>query len=320
MVMRCYHDRWMDFPFDSSRHFDSGANHPSEIWATLMSGRNVGVAVNHLTEKGLEAMLEFTGPGMTFNKFFVDSGAFSEVSFGASGQELSKPITDEEWEKRLAKYDRLARAMGKQVYLVAPDCVAHQELTLERLRRYGARVLRWLADKANVIVVVQKGKIPMDLFASQVCQDLGLYGDEVIWGIPMKKDATSLEELCQFCESVQPAQIHLLGLGMGPRRESALAVVREASPATEVFSDAVRITALVGRTNGKNGGPRPLTAALDQFKAQGMSPADAKRWATQRVLMDENAAEVEDARKFGWYDEELEDGPKGQMGLFGEER
>lgn len=303
------------FDYESEHNFSSGANRAEEIRALIMTGNHPGVAVDQLSQEAM-AELEFWACSPLV-KIFVDSGAFGEVSFGAQGPEISGPITEQEWEKRLTKYDRLARVLGKRVYLVAPDCVAHQAETLERLRRYAGRVARWLADGANVIVPVQKGELPMDIFASQACQILGVMEDEVIWGVPMKKDATSLEELQAFVESVQPARIHLLGCGARSKGyKAARRAVAEACETTEVYSDAVRITALVGRSNGKNGGPRAITRYLDEARAEGLSGKAAKEKATGRAMLDELRAEVEEAKRLGWYDPELEDGPSGQLDFF----
>jgi hypothetical protein len=304
---------------DTELVFSSGANAPSEITALVRSGNNPGVAVCELSEAGLRAIEEWAG--CYWQKFFVDSGAFGEVSFGPQGPMISRPIDANEWEKRLAKYDRLAASMGGQVYLVAPDCVAHQTETRARLRTYAKRILGWLAKGANVIVPVQKGADSMADFAEAVVWDLIEANEELtyraslrenlIWGIPMKKDATSIEELQAFCAAVQPRRIHLLGCGTRSKTyRAAIKAVEAVCPECEVYSDSVRITALVGKTNGKGGGPRAIT----RYLAAGLD----KGAATLRAMLDEQAQDVAAAEAEGWFDPELADGPKGQWNLFAE--
>lgn len=299
---------------DTELTFSSGANRPSEITALVLSGNNPGVAVNELSEEGMAAIEEWAG--CYWQRFFVDSGAFGEVSF-TPAPTVSKPISAEEWEKRLAKYDRLAGSMGAQVYLVAPDCVAHQAETLDRLHTYGCRVLGWLVQGANVIVPVQKGELGMADFAEAVVWDLveqnsdlayrASLRENLIWGIPMKKDATSISELEAFCAVVQPRRVHLLGCGVRSKTyRAAVQAIKAVCPGCEVYSDSVRIMALVGKTNGRGGGPRPIT----RYRSLGYSKADATRMA----MRDEQREDVETAQAEGWSDSELVE-PTGQLCL-----
>jgi hypothetical protein len=279
---------------DTELHFCSGANRPAEIRALVATGNNVGIAVNEIGEAGLQVIEE--SRGNYWQRFFVDSGAFSEVTFGANGPQITRPISDAEWTKRLARYDRLAVSMGKQVYLVAPDCVAHQDETLARLAKYSAQIVGWMVEGANVIVPVQKGKLSMPEFTRAVARILGAAAQLVIWGVPMKKDATSVDELRAFVAAVKPARMHLLGIGPKSKgyRAAVAAVVGE-SPDCEVYSDSVRITALVGRNNGPGGGPRPIT----KYLAEGKGP----EYAVRRAMMDELSHDVAEAEADGWIDE-----------------
>jgi hypothetical protein len=151
----------------------------------------------------------------------------------------------------------------------------------------------------------------------------------------MKKDATTVDELREFAtylfEETCPTTIHLLGLGPKSKvYERAVLTVMMESPATKVSCDSVRITALVGRTNGKNGGPRPLTAARDALLAQGVTgTANLKAGAIVQVFHAELRKEVQAMRRAGWFDPELESAPGvpleegcisyGPGGPFGEE-
>lgn len=298
-------------------YFVSGSNHPGEIAGLALSGVNVGVAANHVSPKA-EAELALLGGGPT--KVFVDSGAFGEVVFPEDGPPVvKKAITPKEWAKRLGLYRRLAAALRGQLYCVAPDKVGFQEETFERLAAYKAEILELKALGANVIVPLQKGALSLAAARERAVEILGT--DDFVWGIPMKKDATSMEDLAGFADALfltaKPTRIHLLGLGVTTNRYlDALNAVLLRSPWTTVFSDSVRITALVGRggkrANGKSrGNVRPLTAATDAVKAAGTCK-DATEWkaaAIGIVWKGFAAAQLAEARRLGWYDPELESAP-----------
>lgn len=315
---------------DESRYFVSGSNHAGEIRGLAASGSNIGVAAPEVNAEAYGALIELAGQVGFDNELrsfkrrvFVDSGAFSEVAFGPNGPYIAEPITHAEWLKRLTLYARLAAHLSHQLYVVAPDCVAHQAETLVRLETYD----RWITGVrrlgANVIVPIQKGeRYSMIEFLRIACDILNVQPHQIIAGIPMKKDATSLDELREFCESLPllaPPAIHFLGLGLrSPRYSEALAVVRGFAPAgTEVFSDSVRITALVGRTNGPGRGPRPLTAARDALMAEGVQgTATLKSRAIVRVWGNEYEQQLGEAVKQGWYDDELLDGPAPDLAAY----
>ena len=109
--------------------------------------------MNAETLEALEAF-EF-GP----TRLFVDSGAFSEVTFNreAGRLEIAKPLTAEHWRKGFATYRRLAPIFRSRLYVVAPDCVGHQAETIERWETYADEVRELLELGANVIVPLRKG-------------------------------------------------------------------------------------------------------------------------------------------------------------------
>jgi uncharacterized protein len=284
-------------------YFVSGSNHPGEIRGLMMSGNNVGVAAPHVTQAVEDELFLYAGG---FAKVFVDSGAFSEVEFGATGPVIAHPIDDAAWTRILDLYERLA-SMGwrrHQLYVVAPDCVGFQDITLARLAKYADRIRAIKAAGANIIVPVQKGAMSMADFAHKATEILGT--DDVVWGVPSKKDATTVADLTAFVTDVQPNRIHLLGLGTSSKRfPTAVKAVRAACSSTIIFSDSVRITAMVGRT-GKT--PRKLTAATDQVKAEGICK-NATEWKAAslfRVMMAEHDAYVAAS---GCTDGELVDAP-----------
>lgn len=219
-------------------------------------------------------------------KVFVDSGAFGEVEFNAPHQCSGRsqicregrcvgqgnfpfpnaprftwvdvnPITDREWHKRLDAYERIARALGPNAFLVAPDKVGDQEETLRRLALYAGRVRRLRSMGAQIIVPLQRGRLSGAEFDRECSRLLGF--SDYIRGIPSKKAAATVEEIGELSRSL-PAdvRIHLLGLGpFGDRYGDVIAAIDRAPEL--VFCDSVRIKALVGTKNGVGGGPRILT-------------------------------------------------------------
>src|SRR6185503_5023636 len=120
----------------------------------------------------------------------------------------------------------------------------------------------------------------------------------VIAGVPMKKDATSLEDLAELVRSFAPGQrVHLLGLGPESKRyAAAVATIRAACPTARITSDSVTLRRLVGRTNGRGGSARPLTRSSDEGRALGFVGSSVKDYAISRWRKDvcsiENAFEA----------------------------
>jgi len=105
------------------RHFASGVNHPGEVEGIFASGRWVGIAAQKCPRALREALEDF---GHRPSRLFVDSGAFSEVKFGADGPRVVRPISDAKWLERFETYQWAAAAFGPRAYLVAPDQVGNQ--------------------------------------------------------------------------------------------------------------------------------------------------------------------------------------------------
>ena len=245
-------------------YFASGTNHPAEIDGFARCAINVGATVPHLRAGAAEALVAAAASGRAI---FLDSGAFGEVGFDAAGPFVKAEITAEEWTRRLDVAEALAGAIGPALFFVAPDKVAFQADTLERLRTYAPRVRAIRALHANVIVPHQKGELSLADFHDAAAELLG-FSDFVV-GVPMKKDATTIDDLVELLAARPVARLHLLGMGPHSRSwDRTLAAIAEASPATVVFCDSVEITRQVGRTNGPNGGPRAMTAAQDDQAAE----------------------------------------------------
>lgn len=274
--------------FQAAQHFASGVNHAGEVRGLHGSFRYVGITATTVTED-LLAQLDLDSPygwqllervrapwyvarnPFSFNsrhRLFVDSGAFSEVEFGPDGPCVVAEITHEDWMERFALYQWVAERFREFAYLVATDRVGDQAVTLARLARY-AGAMRWFAAlRANIIVPVQKGDLPMSEMFRRACAILGI--DSPIAGVPMKKDATSLTDLAELVDSLPAApRLHLLGLGPeSPRFMAAVEVIRSRRPDAIITSDSVTVRRLVGRTNGPGGGARELTVLQDKARAE----------------------------------------------------
>lgn len=254
-------------------YFASGSNRPGDVRGLDDAGQALGVAVPELSPRAMEELATVRVP------VFVDSGAFSEVEFGAEGPRVVRPLGSEHWTRVFEVYRELAK-LEAGAWLVAPDMVGNQAVTLERLEAYRDELVALHAAGARIIVPIQKGALSMADFAARVRDLLGF---DFVAGVPMKKDATTLVELARFVGEARPGAVHLLGLGPeSPKFDRAANLVLEAGAV--LTCDSVRLRALVGRTNGPGGGPRQLTAALDvaadelvgeRFAAtEGMDPID----------------------------------------------
>lgn len=273
-----------------------------------MSGRHFGITATEI-RSGLLEEVEMFGGGPT--EIFVDSGAFSEVAFNPATErlEIVKLITHRGWLERFELYQRIAGWYGTRARIVAPDCVGNQERTLERLERYAAHVSVCAALRAQIIVPIQKGELPMSEMYRRACRILNLRHAPIA-GIPLKKDATSLKDLAELVDSMPwyACRFHLLGLGPESKRYKAvIECIRSRRPNAEITSDSVTIRRLVGRKNGRGGGPRTLTKYQDLAKAEGCTGSDVKAYALQKQGRDEYEAELDRAHAAGWFDEELYD-------------
>jgi hypothetical protein len=306
------------WPFPTAvTYFMSGTNHPAEIMALADRGESIGVAVNHLTPSAMQTLTDLAG---LFPKVFVDSGAFSEVDFGPAGPVYPQPITDAEWRKRLKKYLQLAAALGKQAYLVAPDKIADQEGTLERLTRYAPEIAEAAGYGANILVPVQKGKIDMGSFYNlqlDILHAAGVRLRQVAPAVPLKKDATSIEDLVTFirslrCNETNPPRIHFLGRGLfSPDYRATYAAAMEACPYLQITADSVRFRS--SAFLGTRANPGPFMRAQDLLRELGASVADVKRYGLHLALNQQDLAQRLEAIEAGWYDSELFDSAEEQL-------
>lgn len=240
--------------------FWSGSNHAGEIAGLALAGEHVGVTAPDLTEDAIRALEQLAG---TATRVFLDSGAFNEVEFGAQGPQVVRPISDAEWRRRLALYVRLARALGAQLFAVAPDQIGNQDATLARLAQFRAEVDAVRALGANILVPLQGGARPLAEFDAAVCEVLGCA--DFVRAVPMKKGATSIDAIAALLAARPIARLHLLGLGaQSPKWDETERAIRAAAPAIELYADSCRLKALVGRGSGV----RELTRLQDEIREE----------------------------------------------------
>ena len=231
---------WPQLPVTPAAYFLSGSNRPAEIAGLAKVGADIGATVTELGEPSLRELENLAGSDVLV---FLDSGAFSEVAFGPSGVEVVKPITDLDWLRTLAVYERLAHELNGQLWAVAPDMVGSQEETLRRLWRYTPQLRQLLDLGARVLVGVQKGDRTQAAFSRQVDE---LLGQRWIPALPCKKAATTPGELSSYLEERQPRHCHLLGLGVNNRQVMDY-VAPFAGTSTSLSMDSCWLTANVGR-------------------------------------------------------------------------
>ena len=252
-------------------YFRSGSNRPGEIRGLGEAGQDIGVAVCELNDNAMGELARLVGTDV---QVFVDSGAFSEVDLvkqpcGMMTWEVVRPISDSDWQKRLATYELIGECLQDQVWLVAPDCVGHQQETLRRLRKYARFVRSANGRGARILVVMHKPHPIHD--AGQELTQAEFYAqvEEILVGVswtpslPCKKAGTSVAEVGDFVQAVRPKHVHLLGLGVYNRKASAYAAAGRGDGSTSVSMDSNWITANVGR----KGKIRTFTAAKDRARA-----------------------------------------------------
>ena len=241
-------------------HYASGSNAVGWINALEERGYGIGVAAPKVSPNAVRAML-----GTKRSPIFVDSGAYSEMKFPKNKPpEVVKPMGPKAWAKVFKVYEALA-PLGPRVSVVAPDRVADQRVTLERMRSFRDRYQALVKRNVRVLVPLQKGRVSLKRFHHAAAEALGASPESIIPAIPMKKDTTSDADLKRWAEVMKPRQVHLLGIG--PRSHRAPRVVkllREASPGIEIRLDSAVVPAAVGRGGGAGKLPRVGTQALDE--------------------------------------------------------
>ena len=203
---------WPATDVQPTAYFASGSNQPEQIRAMGACSVDIGVAAHQISKNAERELAALAGSDVVV---FVDSGAFSEVKFGPEGRTIVQPMTAARWDAVLGLYERLGAALGRQLFVVAPDSVGDQDESLRRLETYKDRILALAAKGVNILVPVQKGSVTQAEFAELVDSILGT---DWIPAMPCAKAATTAAELADFVATRKPRHVHLLGLGIRNRK------------------------------------------------------------------------------------------------------
>lgn len=270
--------RFTPAELQASLHIASGVNHEGEVHGLINNAYNVGVTCGEVRPGLLRALLLYRHWSNLL--VFFDSAAFSEVSWSEELGRLVvvRPLNDADWRERFRLYHWAAAAFGRRALVVAPDLVGDQQATLARMERYAGEMRRIAELGASVVAPIQKGALPMSAMLARCTKILGIPADQLVAGVPMKKDATGLADLADFAASLPPrARVHLLGLGPESRRyAAAVATIRARRQDARITSDSVTLRRLVGRTNGAGGGSRVLTRYQDAARKECSDPGAVK--------------------------------------------
>ena len=258
--------------------YASGTNDAGEIRGFASLGIPVGFCAAHVGPSSLAEFDRLRGSGMPV---FGDTGAYGEVSADPARQAAAgrpgrlavvRPILPEEWEERLAVYDRVAAGFGERFDAVAPDRVGDQEETLQRLLTFRPRIRALAARGADVLLPLHRGARPLAGFHAEARRVLGL---DLVPAFPMPKGGTTAGHVLSFVEAIRPCRIHLLGLGLRARgARDLLRLLALRAPGMRVSMDANLITSAVGR-RPDGSASRRLTAAQDGIRRRGFPRAFA---------------------------------------------
>lgn len=235
-------------------YYASGTNKPGEIRGMARAGNDYGVAAHECLTRGCEAALVRAAKEHPDRRLFIDNGAFSEVKAKGGKLEVVRPITEEEWSRRLALMERVGRAYGNRLLIMAPDRIADQQETLRRLRWFkeSGWLGRMFRTGAEIAVVLQGGELDPVAFDRAAAKALGWDGYAVAF--PMMKGATPLPLVVDFLRRRPAKRVHLLGIGPkargGKGKPSAAEIRRQlfqAFPAIRWSWDSCLICASVGR-------------------------------------------------------------------------
>jgi hypothetical protein len=246
------------WPFaDDIEYFMSGTNQRGPFVAMVERYSNPGCAVDELNDPLIEdmiaAMIAHPGANPNFedpdpiasSQVFVDSGAFGEAKPGKNGFTWPHPISDDEWVKRLGRYERFAKALHRRCLLVLPDKVAHQQHTLGRLAAFAEEIARVMEHGPEAMICIQGGPIPMADFwwtALDILRGAGVPNLHLIRpGIPLKKAPTTDTDVAEF---VRRAGLYQHSEGLDPTRDkwngdSSTRMARRDNPAIHFLGRGV---------------------------------------------------------------------------------
>lgn len=192
--------------------YASGTNDAGEIRGFAALGIPVGFCAAEVGPSGLAELDRLHGTGMPL---FGDTGAYGEVSADPVRQAAAgappapgklavvRPITAEEWERRLAVYDRVAARFGERFDAVAPDRVGDQEETLERLLAFRFCIRALAARGARILLPLHGGPQPLPAFHAEARRALGV---DLVPAFPMPKGGTTARDVLATAAALSPFQ------------------------------------------------------------------------------------------------------------------
>lgn len=255
-------------------YFASGLNVIGEFLGFTDKGINIGVAItyydsktgNHtfMKRKNIEYLRKLSSGKMKnqtyIPKIFVDSGEFSLFKGRMdyeTGESKVKP-KELDFSNIMKKYKALVKAdyvpsNPSNFYFVAPDIIGDPNASLQKLQEYQEDILSLMSMGANIIIPLHDTEqFPSWIFDEHLEEMFGK--DTYIRGIPSKSEATKLSRLTQFLKIRQPKAVHFLGMGLtGNKYRPFTEAIKCFSPHTQIYLDAVRLTALIGRAKDKKG-------------------------------------------------------------------
>jgi len=209
--------------------FHSGNSAANDFLGYSMAKKPIGVQIQLCSENVKNLMLNYNSQE---GRLFVDSGAFSAFR---KGEQV-------DFDRVLKAYfDLVEKAQRPELLsIVAPDVVGSQANSLKLLGQYKAELFKLICLGVDLIVPIQLGKLSLEEAYKEVVAILGTKAFRV--GIPSNERAVKQEQLLEFVATVQPKQIHLLGLAIN-KFDKVIAQVKTIAPNVHVSADATTLRA-----------------------------------------------------------------------------
>lgn len=218
----------------SFRHiFYSDMSSTSDLLGSIDAGVDIGVVAGRIPGfAGLWSLMRHLDQGRAV---FIDSGAFGERSSNI----------EPNWDDVFSVYEGLANLTEKslsRLFVVAPDKVGDQAMSLVRLHRYRDRVKSLIDMGVRVIVPYQAGELGGAALHQAVKEILGCA--DFIVGVPSNRDAMPVEML----STIVHGAYHILGrVQKNADQEARLNAITTASPSAILTSDAAWILSRMKR-------------------------------------------------------------------------
>lgn len=214
--------------------FCSGMSSASDLRGAMAAKAAVGVVAGLLTT--VQVILSLPRYLNEGGKVFIDSGAFAEFT-GKAPLDIRAV---------LSVYRTVAELTDRpeNLYVVAPDKIGDQTVTLERLSEHRRVVVDLINMGCNVIVPIQCGPMPPASFLKEVKLAIGT--DRFIAGIPSNKAAMKPEEVA----TLEHPQFHILGrVAFDGDQKARIAAILETNPDASITADASWLRSRLRKVN-----------------------------------------------------------------------